>query len=525
LAARGKIFISYRRDDVPGDARGVRDRLTQKFGNANVFMDVDNLLAGQRFDRELEKALSQCDVLIAVIGPRWMKLLSSHTRSGDRDYVHDEIAAALKRNITVIPTLVGRQGHMPPLPHEDNLPEDIRALVLHHKQDIAHESFGRDADELIEAVKFVRRGGPQARSWWTIAISGAMGLVLAMGLLVYWLDVMPKAGPNVSQPPIIIAQSNSDATRAAADEAAKNKAAKEEASKQAAEAKRQAEADAAKQAAEDTKRQAEADAARKKAEEEARRQAEADAARKKAEEEAAGKRAAADCDRLAASPSDMTRPSGVAGVDFAKIDAAAATAACDDAMRRYPDVARFVDQAGRAAQARKDNIKAVELYRAGIAKGSTASMTNLGILYYLGEGVAQDYGEARNWFEKAAALDNSSAMNGLADLYFYGRGVTQNYAEVRKWSEKAAALGDATAMYNLGTLYSGGTGVTQDYAKARNWYEKAAKYGHAAAMYNLGTLYENGRGVAQDREQARKWYQEAANAGDKDANKRLKTLK
>jgi hypothetical protein len=125
LGARGKIFISYRRDDAPGDARGIRDRLAGKFGKTNVFMDVDNLLAGQRFDRELEKALSQCDVLIAVIGPRWMKLLSGHTRSGDRDYVHDEIAAALKRDITVIPTLVGRKGHMPPLPHRDNLPEDI----------------------------------------------------------------------------------------------------------------------------------------------------------------------------------------------------------------------------------------------------------------------------------------------------------------------------------------------------------------------------------------------------------------
>ena len=100
MSAQDKIFISYRRDDAPGDARGVRDRLVSTFGKANVFMDIDNLLAGQRFDRELEKALSQCDVLIAVIGPRWMKLLSGHTRSGERDYVHDEIAAALKRDIT-----------------------------------------------------------------------------------------------------------------------------------------------------------------------------------------------------------------------------------------------------------------------------------------------------------------------------------------------------------------------------------------------------------------------------------------
>ena len=43
-------------------------------------MDVDQLLAGQRFDRELDKALSECDVLIAVIGARWLDLIPS-TRS------------------------------------------------------------------------------------------------------------------------------------------------------------------------------------------------------------------------------------------------------------------------------------------------------------------------------------------------------------------------------------------------------------------------------------------------------------
>ena len=65
MGAHGKIFISYRREDAPGDARGICDRLGRAFGAANVFMDVDRLLAGQRFDRELNKALAKCDVLIA----------------------------------------------------------------------------------------------------------------------------------------------------------------------------------------------------------------------------------------------------------------------------------------------------------------------------------------------------------------------------------------------------------------------------------------------------------------------------
>ena len=58
LGAHGKIFVSYRRDDAPGDARSIYERLERSFGERNVFMDVDQLLAGQRFDRELDKALA-----------------------------------------------------------------------------------------------------------------------------------------------------------------------------------------------------------------------------------------------------------------------------------------------------------------------------------------------------------------------------------------------------------------------------------------------------------------------------------
>jgi hypothetical protein len=44
-----KIFVSYRRDDDPNGAARIRDALAARFGKASIFMDVDNLLAGQRF--------------------------------------------------------------------------------------------------------------------------------------------------------------------------------------------------------------------------------------------------------------------------------------------------------------------------------------------------------------------------------------------------------------------------------------------------------------------------------------------
>jgi hypothetical protein len=111
----GKIFINYRRDDERAMAVRIRDRLAQTFGDANVFMDVDNLRPGQRFDVELEKALNQTDIFLAVIGPRWTELLAERQASGERDYVREEIAKALERSIIVVPVLI-EQTLLPPPP-------------------------------------------------------------------------------------------------------------------------------------------------------------------------------------------------------------------------------------------------------------------------------------------------------------------------------------------------------------------------------------------------------------------------
>ena len=51
----GKIFINYRREDAPDAAARIHREPSSAFGAKNLFMDVDNLLAGQRFDRELER--------------------------------------------------------------------------------------------------------------------------------------------------------------------------------------------------------------------------------------------------------------------------------------------------------------------------------------------------------------------------------------------------------------------------------------------------------------------------------------
>jgi formylglycine-generating enzyme required for sulfatase activity len=282
-----KIFINYRRDDVPGDARGIREALVSEFGKQAVFMDVDNLLAGQRFDKELEKALAQCDALIAVMGPRWMELLAARTTSGERDYVREEIAAALKRGITVIPVRVGREGTMAALPRADQLPEDIRELVLHQKQDVAHERFGRDMVELVSALRAVRAASAPPKPWGKIA--GGAGAALAAALAVAWVSGVMPLGPSTPQPAVTTAGSGTGATssalstppdtgaaqraaedaatakRMAAEKAAAEAAAKEKLERDAVDAKRMADEKAAAEkqrvamlAAEEDKKRAEA---------------------------------------------------------------------------------------------------------------------------------------------------------------------------------------------------------------------------------------------------------------------------
>jgi hypothetical protein len=204
MAALGKIFVSYRRDDAPGDARGIYERLGRSFGEGKVFMDVDQLLAGQRFDRELDKALAECDVLIAVIGSRWMDLLSECTQHGKRDYVRDEIAAALQREIIVIPVMMGREANMPPLPRAQDLPENIRDLVLYQKHNIAHESFGRDATHLIAALQSLLRERCGPRRWRALAVAGLTGLAVTGVLLAYSSTGRhtDSSGLNQAQPTI-----------------------------------------------------------------------------------------------------------------------------------------------------------------------------------------------------------------------------------------------------------------------------------------------------------------------------------
>ena len=109
-------------------------------------------------------------------------------------------------------------------------------------------------------------------------------------------------------------------------------------------------------------------------------------------------------------------------------------------------------------------------------------------------------------------------------MYYHGYGVSQDYTEAVKWYRKAAEQGNAAAQCNLGVMYYNGNGVSQDYAEAVKWYRKAAEQGNAIAQSNLGYMYENGYGIEQDKAKAVEWYRKSAEQGNERAKNNLKNM-
>jgi len=145
------IFISYRRDDTEGHAGRLFDDLVKHFGPDSVFMDVAGIEPGVDFRPVIEQHVASCGVLLALIGKNW---IDARDPSGRRrlddpsDFVRLETAAALKRNITVVPVLV--QGAT--LPKPDQLPEGVKELAYRNAVELTHTRWDSDLNVLVKAL-------------------------------------------------------------------------------------------------------------------------------------------------------------------------------------------------------------------------------------------------------------------------------------------------------------------------------------------------------------------------------------
>lgn len=148
---RGRIFISYRRRDTGGTAGRLYDRLARRFGEEQVFIDVGSIRAGADFRKTIDGAMSSCDVLLALIGTQWVTITDEAGRrrlDHPDDLIVFEIAAAIQRDISIIPVLVDEAS----MPRRSELPASIVPIVGRNAVALDQRTFNPDVDQLIEDI-------------------------------------------------------------------------------------------------------------------------------------------------------------------------------------------------------------------------------------------------------------------------------------------------------------------------------------------------------------------------------------
>ena len=199
------VFISYRRDDTSGYAGRLYDLLSAHFGKEHVFMDVAAIEPGSDFVSTIEEKVGACDALIALIGKNWMTIKDDqgHLRiANPEDFVSIEVAAALRRNVEVVPVLVGGAT----MPREQDLPQSLQSLSRRQALELSDVHFNRDAGDLIQALK-APPGSRTARSrTWLMPAVATAGVLLAIAAGAWYSrpPSRPRA-PAGSPPPTSVA--------------------------------------------------------------------------------------------------------------------------------------------------------------------------------------------------------------------------------------------------------------------------------------------------------------------------------
>lgn len=194
--------------------------------------------------------------------------------------------------------------------------------------------------------------------------------------------------------------------------------------------------------------------------------------------------------------------------------------------------------------------------------GDAKAQNTLGVWYYTGRKVKQDYRKALEWWSKSAKQGNADGLGNMAMCFQLGNGTKKDSVTAMGLYKKAITAGnkaiipqheaivskDSTALFSTRLLficYTEGIGVKKNFKKAEvyqrilansgdvyqqfslglsslngdhpdeaaKWFKKAADNGKNEAVYYYGYLLFNGMGVAQDKAEGLKLIESAAGKG------------
>ena len=107
---------------------------------------------GTRFKEELARQISSCDIVLVVIGPKWLEIVQKRQNEAN-DYVRIEIETALEQNKVVIPVFIEDAA----IPRVDQLPKSLQELPGLHAARLRSERFSDDCAGLIDDLHSKRR--------------------------------------------------------------------------------------------------------------------------------------------------------------------------------------------------------------------------------------------------------------------------------------------------------------------------------------------------------------------------------
>lgn len=187
------VFLSYRRDDCAGYAGRLEDALERALGKGQVFRDILDIRAGEKFADVIHASVAQARVTLVLLGPRWQGPLADGKRRIDNpdDFVRMEVAAALASGNRVIPVLLSGAS----LPKTEDLPVDLRDLTRRQTLTVNEASWDADVARLIDALDIA--SGRRHRPILIASVFVLAGIGIAA---MYWLN---KPEPAVVADPIV----------------------------------------------------------------------------------------------------------------------------------------------------------------------------------------------------------------------------------------------------------------------------------------------------------------------------------
>ncbi|KAB2902229.1 MAG: TIR domain-containing protein [Anaerolineae bacterium] len=118
------IFINYRHEDSKERSEQLAEKLKQRFGQSDVFIDED-IPGATGISESIKQHLESCEVMIIVIGKDWKRIIQERQPDQEFDPVVFEIEYALTHKVQILPCEVDHKS----LPKPEDLPPKIRDFI------------------------------------------------------------------------------------------------------------------------------------------------------------------------------------------------------------------------------------------------------------------------------------------------------------------------------------------------------------------------------------------------------------